>query len=85
MFLISWIVKHGGTVDAPTCSLPQSVGVEAWGHGGDRDDVAPWRGCGGRGGAPILDLDAKESLHVRVCFSLGDLLSSCSPWGLVFL
>ena len=72
-------------VGAPTCSLTQSISVDAWGHVGDGDDVSPRRGRGGGGGAPILDLDGEESLHVRVFLSLGDLLSSCSPWGPVFL
>lgn len=72
-------------IDAPTCSLPQSVGVDAWGHVGDGYDVSPLRGRGGGGGAPILDLDGEESLHVRVFLSLGDLLSGCSPWDPVFL
>lgn len=31
--------------DALTLSLSQSVGVDAWGHGADRYDVAPGGGC----------------------------------------
>lgn len=73
-------------VDAPTWSaLSQSIRVDAWGHGGDRYDVAPSRGCRGGGGAPILDLNREESLHVWVFLSLSDLLFSLSPWGPVFL
>lgn len=72
-----------------TCSLSQSITTgDARGHVGDGYDVAPRGGRGrggGGGGAPILDLYGEESLHVRVCLSLGDLLSSCSPWGPVFL
>ncbi len=70
--------------DAPTCSLPQCISGDAWGHVGDGHDVSPRGGCRGGGGAPILDLDGEESLHLRVCLSLGDLLSSSSPWGPVF-
>lgn len=72
-------------VDAPTCSLSQSISADAWGHVGDGYDIGPRGGRRGCGGASILDLDGQESLHVRVCLSLGDLLSSCSPWGPVFL
>ena len=72
-------------VDSPTWSLPQCIRGNAWGHVGDGDDVAPGGGCRGGGGAPILDLNGEESLHVRVCLSLGDLLSGCSPLGAVLL
>lgn len=73
-------------VGAPTCSLSQCIRGNAWGHVGDGYDVAPRGGRrGGGGGASILDLDGEESLHVRVCLFLGDLLSSCSPWAPVFL
>lgn len=72
-------------VDALTCSLPQSIRGDAWGHVGDGDDVALRGRCRGGGGAPILDLNGEESLHVRVFLFLGDLLSSCSPWGPVLL
>lgn len=57
-------------VGAPTCSLSQSISGDAWCHVGDGYDVAPSGGCGGGGGAPILDLDGEESLHVRVCLAL---------------
>ena len=72
-------------VVAPTCSLSQCIRGNAWGHVGDGYDVAPRGGRRGGGGTSILDLDGEESLHVRVCLSLGDLLSSCSPWAPVFL
>lgn len=71
--------------DAPTCPLPQRIGGDAWGNGWDGDSVTPRGGCRRGGAVPILDLNCKESLHVQICLSLGDLLSSCSPWGPVFL
>lgn len=68
---------------------PLSQSGDAWGHVGDGHNVASlrWRGRwgGGGGGAPILDLNREESLHVGVFLSLRDLLLSGSPWGPVFL
>lgn len=69
-----------------TCSLSQSISGDARRQAGDGHNVPSRSGCRGGSGSSILDLDCKESLHVWVCcLSLGDLLSSCSPWGLAFL
>lgn len=83
----NWVYALTYMLSDRTCSLPQSISGDARRQVvGDGYDVPSRSGCRGGSRSSILDLDRKESLHVWVCcLSLGDLLSSCSPWGLVFL